>query len=175
MSHLSSAIHSLGVCGCRVESFHGWKPASSWVCFTGEEWGLASTPELLVQSLSASRGNGQLFPPASRLLWLWLYTHCGLLNVSHRPTASLNPHNLIRCEQLLNGTLKQSNQAMLKTVRNTIYWQLWFKWQMPPKGSYIWTLGPELVLVFGEVTEPWGGRAFLAGGSTKLGAGFVDL
>lgn len=60
-------------------------------------------------------------PPASRLLWLWLYTHCGLLNVSHRPTASLNPHNLIRCEQLLNGTLKQSNQAMLKTVRNTIY------------------------------------------------------
>lgn len=95
--------------------------AAVWKAFMGEnrlvKRGLASTPELL----SASRGNGRLFPSASRLLWRWLYPHCGLLNVPHRPTASLNPHNLIRCGQLLNGTLKQSNQAMLKTVRNTIY------------------------------------------------------
>lgn len=87
----------------------------------GRSEDLASAPELLVQSLSASRSNGRLVPSPSKLLWLWLYPHCGLLNVPHRPTASLNPHNLIRCGQFLSGTLKQSNQAMLKTVRNTIY------------------------------------------------------
>lgn len=125
MSHLSSAVHSREGGGVMAAM---WKASmgenlllrESASLGRSEDWP-PRTPELLVQSLSASRSNGQLVPSPSKLLWLWLYPHCGLLNVPHRHTASLNPRNLIRCGQLLNGTLKQSNQAMLKTVRNTIY------------------------------------------------------
>lgn len=45
----------------------------------------------------------------------------------------------------------------------------WFEWTMSLKGSGMWTLGPQLVVQFGEVMGPLGGelsrwRKYVAGG-----------
>lgn len=36
---------------------------------------------------------------------------------------------------------------------------LWFKWGESHIGSWMWTLGPWMVVLFGEIVEPLGGRA----------------
>lgn len=38
---------------------------------------------------------------------------------------------------------------------------LWFECEMTPRGSHIWTLGPQLVVFFEKAGEPLGHRALL--------------
>lgn len=48
----------------------------------------------------------------------------------------------------------------------------WFECEMFPKGSYFGTLGPQLVALFGEGTEPLKRWSLDAGSTSRYGGGF---